>query len=349
MKKNLFLISENEKERILQMHRSATRKSYIFEQTEVPLQPKDVLGFQQYVINQLGDKTILGKGGPSGFGDDGKYGPKTTAAWAKYGKDYNDKYAGQSPQQAINNTAVSRSGWLNYKCITDVGTENVSRSGYVYYKLSPGYVAIWDPEMKKPALVTDTDPKRFVRFLTCEDQSLAPEVINANRTKSDRTNWQNWACVTSVGKENLKGDGWVRYDFPDNKYAYFDDKTKKPALGDYQTKQKIRDLECTDEILKQTTASTATTATTLVGLTKLSPDMQKNVTTWSQSPAGQYILSLAPEQREAGLDNLEKRRGDQTTRNLKNEIRIALGMAADNLGGRIKQAVQGARQGFAGK
>jgi hypothetical protein len=48
----------------------------------------DTLAFQQYVINTKKDKTILGGGGPSGFGDDGVWGSKTQSAWNKYGADY---------------------------------------------------------------------------------------------------------------------------------------------------------------------------------------------------------------------------------------------------------------------
>ena len=73
---------------------------------------------------------------------------------------------------------------------------------------------------------------------------------------------------------------------------------------------------------------------------------QSQIATWSQSPAGKYILSLPAEQREAGLDNLEKRSGDQTTRNLRKDIRTALGMAADTSFGRLGQGVQGAVQGY---
>lgn len=44
--------------------------------------------FQYYVINTKGDKTILGKGGESGYGDDGLWGCSTRKAWDKYGADY---------------------------------------------------------------------------------------------------------------------------------------------------------------------------------------------------------------------------------------------------------------------
>jgi len=96
-----------------------------------------------------------------------------------------------------------------------------------------------------------------------------------------------------------------------------------------------------------TTGSTsASTPSQLVGLSKLPTDIQDRITKWSQSPAGTYILSLPPEQREAGLDNLDRRRGDQETRALRKDIRIALGMAADKFLGRVQQGAQGLAQGF---
>lgn len=50
--------------------------------------------FQYYVINTKGDKTILGSGGESGYGDDGQWGSKTKAAWDKYGADYKKSLSG---------------------------------------------------------------------------------------------------------------------------------------------------------------------------------------------------------------------------------------------------------------
>lgn len=53
--------------------------------------------FQYYVINTKGDKTILGSGGESGYGDDGQWGSKTKAAWDKYGADYKKTLDGETP------------------------------------------------------------------------------------------------------------------------------------------------------------------------------------------------------------------------------------------------------------
>ncbi len=64
--------------------------------------PKDIKAFQQWVINTKKDKTILGKGGDSGFGDDGRWGKNTNTAWQKYGKEYNlsTQAAFQAPKNA---------------------------------------------------------------------------------------------------------------------------------------------------------------------------------------------------------------------------------------------------------
>ena len=48
----------------------------------------ELLAFQQWVINVKGDKTILGSGGASGFGDDGLWGRKSAKAWNQYGNEY---------------------------------------------------------------------------------------------------------------------------------------------------------------------------------------------------------------------------------------------------------------------
>ena len=63
----------------------------------------ELLAFQQYVINVKGDKTILGKGGSTGFGDDGVWGAKSKLAWDKYGKEYDlSKVSTPSPTATAN-------------------------------------------------------------------------------------------------------------------------------------------------------------------------------------------------------------------------------------------------------
>jgi hypothetical protein len=86
-------------------------------------------------------------------------------------------------------------------------------------------------------------------------------------------------------------------------------------------------------------------------LATLDQATQTKITTWTKSPAGQYILNTPADQREKAMDNLDKMfGGDPLTKELKKPIRQALGMKADNIFGRIGSAVKGgvagAKQGF---
>lgn len=83
MKKNLFLISESEKNRILNMHRRATNSQYLGEQAEtpapaaqVPTELKSVADIQNFLLSKGFD---VGK-----TGADGKMGPATIAALGKF-------------------------------------------------------------------------------------------------------------------------------------------------------------------------------------------------------------------------------------------------------------------------
>lgn len=71
--------------------------------TSNPFKTSDeVLKFQQWVINTKKDKTILGTGGSTGYGDDGKWGSKSASAWDKYGKEYLTGTAGGGTQVYAN-------------------------------------------------------------------------------------------------------------------------------------------------------------------------------------------------------------------------------------------------------
>jgi len=49
---------------------------------------EELLSFQRWVINVEGDKKILGKGGSTGFGDDGIWGKNSQNAYTKYSAKY---------------------------------------------------------------------------------------------------------------------------------------------------------------------------------------------------------------------------------------------------------------------
>ena len=56
MKKNIFVISENERERILNMHKDAIKRNYLTEAeaTIKPVRPANVQQFQEFVRNEKG-------------------------------------------------------------------------------------------------------------------------------------------------------------------------------------------------------------------------------------------------------------------------------------------------------
>jgi len=76
----------------------------------------DLIKFQQWVINTKGDKTILGKGGSTGFGDDGIWGSKSISAYAKYGKEYQPSASsGWNEKGSIKSTESGVNVWKDLK------------------------------------------------------------------------------------------------------------------------------------------------------------------------------------------------------------------------------------------
>jgi hypothetical protein len=354
MKKNIFVISENERERILNMHKDAIKRNYLTEQetppvTAKPARPANVQQFQEFVRNEKGDTTV-GKA-------DNKFGPLTAAAYAKYGDEYDKKYGANSQRALISRSAADNTGWLDWPCVTDVGEKYTTDGGQIIYKLSYGNSIVYSAADKKPALFSGMIPggvPKLERIIDCNDQVL--KNVIPERTALDKKKWLDWSCITSVGKERITKNGWVVYDFPaENKYIYFHDFKQTPVLADMLGREDIRPIACTDPIITAATASavaaSAATASAEIlkitpGLSKLLPDMQTRVTAWTKTPSGQYILALTPQQRENGLDQLDRRGGDPETKAIKKEIRIALGMAADTRFGQIAQGVKGAVQGY---
>jgi len=113
----------------------------------------DLKKFQQYVINVKGDKAVLGTGGDSGYGDDGKWGRKSSTAWDKY-KDEFYKWArtsGSSSNCPTGQVRNSVTGVCEAKTVTASGFKSgdtlYQRSGklflyeYPSQKSSIGYIA----------------------------------------------------------------------------------------------------------------------------------------------------------------------------------------------------------------
>ena len=86
-----------------------------------PTTYKEIKKFQQYVINVKGDKSVLGTGGDSGYGDDGKWGKRTNVAWDKYGKSYSD-YLKSEKNPEISNDKIMN----DVNCIS-ISTDTCSK------------------------------------------------------------------------------------------------------------------------------------------------------------------------------------------------------------------------------
>ena len=86
--------------------------------------PKDVKGFQSWVINTKGDNQILGR-----YGADGKWGNKTSNAWLKYGEEYKQSTPNSTTQNGGNSNFIGASLWDGLKqhnpmILSSVGSTN---------------------------------------------------------------------------------------------------------------------------------------------------------------------------------------------------------------------------------
>ena len=68
--------------------------------------PKDVKGFQSWVINTKQDNQILGR-----FGADGKWGKNTSNAWVKYGEEYKKSNPNSTTQSSGPANFIGKDLW----------------------------------------------------------------------------------------------------------------------------------------------------------------------------------------------------------------------------------------------
>ena len=68
--------------------------------------PKDVKGFQSWVINTKQDNQILGR-----FGADGKWGKNTSNAWVKYGEEYKKSNPNSTTQSSGQSNFIGADLW----------------------------------------------------------------------------------------------------------------------------------------------------------------------------------------------------------------------------------------------
>lgn len=89
--------------------------------------PKNVKGFQSWVVNTKRDNQILGR-----YGVDGKWGKNTLNAWVKYGEEYKRSYPNSTTQSASQSNFIGANLWNNIKqynptILSSVGTTNVQQ------------------------------------------------------------------------------------------------------------------------------------------------------------------------------------------------------------------------------
>jgi hypothetical protein len=272
MKKNLFVISESEKERILQMHRSATVKNYLSEQAAPPADP------------------AAATAAPAAS-------PTTPPTDVK------------TPQDTVSTTGET----------PQTETKVLNDRDYVYKKEGEKYFFKLQPNPASEKAKAFKTQNKFVDWTEATGKGL--ESIK-------KLNWGQSEGLQTKSAETLKTNT------PD---AVATTTTTTPVAGGGGEKPGIVDpLGDARKVMPQ--------------IDKVDPLKVREVIAWSKTPSGQYVLNTPADQREAALDNLDRRKGDETTRNLKKEIRQALGMAADTklgqVGSALKGGLQGLRQGF---
>lgn len=391
-----ILISEDDRSRILNMHKNhANRHGLNFgtlNEQEAP--KKGWKDFQQWVIYRSGKpdaKTILGKGGDSGMGDDGVAGPKTKAAWTAYGEEYKRAQGDVASLPTNKVTGIDNQGKAITQQAGGGGTNNLDP---YLAEVIKSYQSPNDPYYDPANWVMSDVPNGTIYLVneqtlgTLTGQCVKVSKYAVNNVDGDaRDRMQAWWCTNGKAYTvSIRSDG--------NAYGYFlydlalanGGQPKTPP-----TEQYVINDNCSPQTVTpkqgQTTAQTATpqqgqtttqqggggTETTAVPTTPqgaMAGQMEAckakfpnigniqdgnvalRVCAWGDTADGQYIINLKPEQREGGMDLLEKRRNKNNpeTRALKKEIRTALGMAADTMlgrfGQRVKGAVQGAVQGY---
>jgi hypothetical protein len=268
MKKNLFIISESEKERILGMHKDATKRSYISEQAA----------------------TTPAATTPAATTPAATTPAATTPAAA--------------PTAPATSAATEEATYSSY-----------SDNDYDYKKEGDKYFFKLKFEPKSPKALEFKKAGKYLAWT--EPTGKALEAIKKLPFSSEKLAIKPATAVTG---------------------QLATDQTKTlAASGGGGSVPKLADpIGDAKKLMPK--------------IDTLDPVKTSEVIAWSKSPSGQYVLNTPADQREAALDNLDRRKGDAKTRELKKEIRQALGMSADTLVGKfassVRGGVQGLKQGF---
>jgi len=202
----------------------------------------EVLAFQKWVINVKGDKTILGSGGATGFGDDGIYGSKSASAWKKYGAEY----------LASNNSSSNSSGYVP-----------PSSNDFVTLKSIIGAFTKEVNNSEKLQIVTSSDRPRIVIDFYADGLMVVQKDSNWYTPVYDKLSgtWaiQNGNAKLSLGNNNvtitpadnngiwtlLKNSGYLSW--TDGSFVPFDNEeehnislNKKIKLNDVPKRNKVK-------------------------------------------------------------------------------------------------------------
>jgi hypothetical protein len=267
MKKNLFIISESEKERILGMHKEATKRSYISEQA-APAAPAATT--------------------PAA--------PATTTPAAP---------AATTPAAPAATTpeATAPTGETTYSSYSDYDYDYKKEGDKYFFKLK------FEP--KSPKALAYKNAGKFLSWT--EPTGKALEAIKKLPFSSEKLATKPATAVTG----QLAAD---------------QSKTLAASGGGGSVPKLADPIGDAKKLMPK--------------IDTLDPVKSSEVIAWSKSPSGQYVLNTPADQREAALDNLDRRKGDAKTRELKKEIRQALGMSADTLVGKVASSVRGGVQGL---
>jgi hypothetical protein len=323
MKKNLFVITESERERILGMHRSATNRQYLSEQEQYF---KDATGKVQKttgpVLPPAGTTPITKDEYDAAMKTGGVVqpaGPQNNPALNTTNQPASNQPASNQPasnQPASNQPASNQNKTIDYK---SMGFSDVRAC-----KSTAPYILI---------------PKAGMTLQGAQEKWKKMNCLGSANCKSGTSPF-NTELVSALC---------------DGKFSEITNVGTLPIKAPTQISSSSTSTTGTGTIPPTTTTTTTATGTgiynaigmlnqqqnqsklaggpiadaekVMPNIRKLDTQKQAEVAAWSKTPAGSYILSLPNEQRERALSNIERRRGDEATRKIRKEIRTALGMA----------------------
>jgi len=163
----------------------------------------ELLAFQQWVINTKKDKTILGTGGASGYGDDGKWGSKSADAWTKYGSEYLAKPGTSTPSGQLSASIQDAIGVVVRNGQGEKAQRSYLESTAVKY---PTFVTNWADAIKKRL---NSGGKQGTTFV------FANQIYNSYDAKKELTTLAlNKIATLKDGVKDAKVRWYAKWDSP---------------------------------------------------------------------------------------------------------------------------------------